>query len=74
MECVPMMRGLLLAVAALGVAACGLFESAANITTTTLDATATVVTTTVDVTGDVVNTTADAIEGTAEAAAEPFTD
>ena len=69
-----MVRFLALCWVAFALAACGLFESAANITTTTLDATATVVTTTVDVTGDVVNTTADVIEGTADAAAEPFTD
>ena len=69
-----MYRGFVLGCAALSLSACGLFDSAANITTTTLDATATVFTTTVDVTGDVVNTTADVIEGTADAAAEPFTD
>ncbi len=69
-----MVRVLAIGCTGVVLAACGLFESAANITTTTLDATATVVTTTVDVTGDVVNTTADAIEGTADAAAEPFTD
>ena len=69
-----MFRVLALSCAAVGIAGCGLFDSAANITTTTLDATSTVFTTTVDVTGDVVNTTAGVIEDTADAAAEPFTD
>ena len=69
-----MLRGISLAVLALGTAACGLVDSAASIATTGLDASATVVTTTVDVTSDVVGTTADVIETTADEATAPLRD